>query len=112
MADDAPPATAPPATPAPPTAATPADPAVAAAIDAARATRQSTDASVQAQALQALDCAATDPLRGYDDPRLPLVSCNQDGTEKYVLGPSFLEGTQVSTAQAAQNSQGAAGSSM
>jgi preprotein translocase subunit SecD len=101
-----PPSTPPPATPAP-AAATPADPAVAAAIDAARATRQSMDASVQAQALQALDCAATDPLRGYDDPTLPLVSCNQDGTEKYVLGPSFLEGTQISTAQAAQNSQGA-----
>jgi preprotein translocase subunit SecD len=105
----APPSTPPPATPAPATgaAATQADPAVAAAIDAARATRQSMDASVQAQALQALDCAATDPLRGYDDPTLPLVSCNQDGTEKYVLGPSFLEGTQISTAQAAQNSQGA-----
>jgi preprotein translocase subunit SecD len=104
-----PPSTSPPAAPAPATgtAATPADPEVAAAIDAARVTRQSMDASVQAQALQALDCAATDPLRGYDDPTLPLVSCNQDGTEKYVLGPSFLEGTQISTAQAAQNSQGA-----
>jgi preprotein translocase subunit SecD len=106
------PATAPPATPAPSagTAAAPADPAdptAAAAIDAARATRQSSDATVQAQALQALDCAATDPLRGYDDPTLPLVSCNQDGTEKYVLGPSFLEGTQIASAQAAQNSQGA-----
>jgi preprotein translocase subunit SecD len=106
------PPSAPPATPAPGagTAAAPedpADPTAAAAIDAARATRQSTDATVQAQALQALDCAATDPLRGYDDPTLPLVSCNQDGTEKYVLGPSFLEGTQISTAQAAQNSQGA-----
>jgi preprotein translocase subunit SecD len=88
-------------------AATPADPAVAGAINAARATRQSTDANVQAQALQALDCAATDPLRGYDDPRMPLVSCNQDGTEKYVLGPSFLEGTQIATAQASQNTQGA-----
>jgi preprotein translocase subunit SecD len=88
-------------------AATPADPVVAGAIDAARATRQSTDANVQAQALQALDCAATDPLRGYDDPRLPLVSCNQDGTEKYVLGPSFLEGTQIASAQASQNTQGA-----
>jgi preprotein translocase subunit SecD len=88
-------------------AATPADPAVAGAIETARATRQSTDANVQAQALQALDCAATDPLRGYDDPRLPLVSCNQDGTEKYVLGPSFLEGTQIATAQASQNTQGA-----
>jgi preprotein translocase subunit SecD len=87
--------------------ATPADPAVAAAINEARQTRQSTDASVQAQALQALDCAAPDPLRGYDDPARPLVSCNQDGTEKYVLGPSFLEGTQIATAQASQNTQGA-----
>jgi preprotein translocase subunit SecD len=85
----------------------PADPALAAAIEQARLTRQSTDPSVQAQALQALDCKATDPLRGYDDPTLPLVSCNQDGTEKYVLGPSFLEGTQIATAQAAQNTQGA-----
>jgi preprotein translocase subunit SecD len=100
---------APPATPAPAggAVASPADPVVAAAIDEARATRQSTDAQVQAAALQVLDCAATDPLRGYDDPTLPLVSCNQDGTEKYVLGPSFLEGTQIATAQAAQNSQGA-----
>jgi preprotein translocase subunit SecD len=101
-----------PPTPAPPppsggTVADPADPALAAAIDQARLTRQSTDPSVQAQALQALDCNATDPLRGYDDPTLPLVSCNQDGTEKYVLGPSFLEGTQIATAQAAQNTQGA-----
>jgi preprotein translocase subunit SecD len=100
---------APPATPAPGggAAGSPADPALAAAIDEARLTRQSTDAQVQAAALQVLDCSATDPLRGYDDPTLPLVSCNQDGTEKYVLGPSFLEGTQISTAQAAQNSQGA-----
>jgi preprotein translocase subunit SecD len=101
-----------PPTPAPPppsggTVADPADPALAAAIDRAHLTRQSTDPSVQAQALQALDCNATDPLRGYDDPTLPLVSCNQDGTEKYVLGPSFLEGTQIATAQAAQNTQGA-----
>jgi preprotein translocase subunit SecD len=101
-------ASAPAPTPAPATpVATPADPAVAAAINEARQTRQSTDASVQAQALQALDCAATDPLRGYDDPARPLVSCNQDGTEKYVLGPSFLEGTQIATAQASQNTQGA-----
>jgi preprotein translocase subunit SecD len=98
-------ASAPAPTPAP--VATPADPAVAAAINEARQTRQSTDASVQAQALQALDCAATDPLRGYDDPARPLVSCNQDGSEKYVLGPSVLEGTQIATAQASQNTQGA-----
>jgi len=108
-AESSPAPSAPPATPAPSggTTASPADPALAAAIDAARVTRQSTDAQVQAAALQALDCTATDPLRGYDDPTLPLVSCNQDGTEKYVLGPSFLEGTQIATAQASQNSQGA-----
>ncbi len=40
-----------------------------------------------------LNCNAADPLRGYDDPAKPLVTCNQDGTQKYVLGPSFLEGT-------------------
>ena len=34
----------------------------------------------------ALDCAKPDPLTGYDDPKLPLVTCNQDGTAKYVLG--------------------------
>jgi preprotein translocase subunit SecD len=97
----------PPATPAPaPGAAAPpapADPRLAAEIAVAKQTRQSTDPSMQAAALQALNCAARDPLRGYDDPNLPLVTCNQDGTEKYVLGPSFLEGTEVDTAQAAQS---------
>ena len=44
--------------------------------------------------------------RGYDDPALPLVTCNQDGTAKYLLGPSFLEGTQIASAQAATNGQG------
>ncbi|MHA6625527.1 protein translocase subunit SecD [Pseudonocardia sichuanensis] len=84
----------------------PADPELAAAIDAARATRQSTDPATQEAALMALDCNAQDPLRGYDDPTLPLVACNQDGTEKYVLGPSFLEGTEIASAQAAPDAQG------
>jgi preprotein translocase subunit SecD len=88
----------------PPTAS---DPALAAAIAQARQTRQSTDPAVQQAALIALDCAAQDPLRGYDDPTLPLVACKQDGTEKYALGPVFLEGTQIDTAMAQQNSQGA-----
>jgi preprotein translocase subunit SecD len=88
----------------PPTAS---DPALAAAIAQARQTRQSADPAVQQAALIALDCAAQDPLRGYDDPTLPLVACKQDGTEKYVLGPVFLEGTQIDTAMAQQNSQGA-----
>ncbi|MCO1653439.1 protein translocase subunit SecD [Pseudonocardia humida] len=88
------------------TPAGPADPELAAAISAARESRQSLDPAVQAQALAQLDCQAQDPLRGYDDPQRPLVACNQDGTEKYVLGPVFLEGTQIDTAQAQQNMQG------
>ncbi len=92
---------APPATP-----AGPADPELAAAIDSARQMRQSTDPAVQEAALVALDCSARDPLRGYDDPTLPLVTCDQDGTEKYVLGPSFLEGTEIAGAQAVPNAQG------
>ncbi|HET6257240.1 MAG TPA: protein translocase subunit SecD, partial [Pseudonocardia sp.] len=100
---------APPAAPAPGSAtpAGPADPQLAAAINAARQTRQSTDPAVQQMALATLDCKAQDPLRGYDDPTLPLVTCSQDGTEKYVLGPSFLEGTQIANAVAQQNTQGA-----
>jgi preprotein translocase subunit SecD len=95
--------------PAPPPAAAPAapaDPRLAAEVDAARQMRQSTDPTVQETALLTLDCNARDPLRGYDDPTKPLVACNQEGTEKYVLGPSFLEGTEIASAQAQQNTTG------
>ncbi|HXV91983.1 MAG TPA: protein translocase subunit SecD [Pseudonocardia sp.] len=84
----------------------PADPEVAAAITQARETRQSTDPAVQQQALSALDCSAPDPLRGYDDPTLPLVACDRDGTGKYVLGPVILEGTSIDSAQAVQSQTG------
>ena len=106
FAQDAPTPAPPPPAPAGGSVLRPADPDVAAAIDQVRAVRQSTDPQVQAQALAALDCSAPDPLRGYADPTLPLVACNQEGTEKYVLGPSFLEGTQIDSAQASQNTQG------
>ena len=82
------------------------DPRLAGEIAQAKALRQSTDQAVQAQALTLLDCAADDPLRGYDDPALPLVTCNREGTEKYVLGPALLSGTEVSDATAAPNQQG------
>jgi preprotein translocase subunit SecD len=82
------------------------DPAKAAAIAQAKATRQSTDPTVQQQALLSLDCAAPDPLQGYDDPALPLVTCDQDKTAKYLLGPTVVEGTQIASAQASQNQQG------
>ncbi len=87
-------------------APTPADPQLAKEIATAKATRQSTDPTTQQVALQTLECGKPDPLTGYDDPTLPLVTCNQDGTAKYLLGPSFLEGTQIASAQAATNGQG------
>ena len=113
---DTPEPTPPPADPAAPapgsaTPTGPADPELAAAIDAARTIRQNpavlTDPAVQEQALVALDCAAADPLQGYDDPTLPLVACDQARTAKYVLSPNVtdsqgrtLEGTMIAGAQA------------
>ncbi|GAA0522021.1 hypothetical protein GCM10011581_34800 [Saccharopolyspora subtropica] len=70
------------------------------AIEEAKRTRQSTDPGVQQQALQALDCNAEDPLRGNDDPKLPLVTCDREGEFKYVLDPVFLEGKEIANAQA------------
>ncbi|TWF80930.1 preprotein translocase subunit SecD [Pseudonocardia hierapolitana] len=96
----------PPAPPPAPGPAAPADPRLAAEVDSARQMRQSSDPTVQETALLTLDCNARDPLRGYDDPTKPLVACNQDGTEKYILGPSFLEGTEIASAQAQANTTG------
>jgi preprotein translocase subunit SecD len=105
-----PPAPAAPSTrPAPPVGAAPAesaDPEVAEQIRQARARLQSQDPAVQRQALVALNCAAANPLRGNDDPNLPLVTCDQDRTAKYVLGPAFLSGEQVANASAGLNPDG------
>ncbi|MBC3192606.1 protein translocase subunit SecD [Pseudonocardia sp. C8] len=100
---DPPPAPEPP----PPGAASPDDPRVAAEVQRLRATRQSEDPATQVQALLTLDCGAPDPLQGYDDPTKPLVTCGEDGTAKYVLGPSFIEGTEIASAQAQQSQTGA-----
>ncbi|MET0188776.1 MAG: protein translocase subunit SecD [Pseudonocardia sediminis] len=85
----------------------PADPRVAAEVAQLRQTRQSDDPAVQQQAALALNCNAPDPLQGYDDPAKPLVTCSEDRTEKYLLGPTFIEGTQIESAQAQQSSNGA-----
>ncbi|MBV8542374.1 MAG: protein translocase subunit SecD [Pseudonocardiales bacterium] len=82
-----------------------ADPQVAAQIRQARARLQSKDPAVQQQALAALNCAAPNPLRGNDDPSLPLVTCDQRHTAKYLLGPAFLSGEQISSASAGPNPQ-------
>jgi len=77
-----------------------------AAIQKAKALRQSTDPNVQKQALQSLNCNAPDPLRGNEDPTKPLVACDQAKNVKYVLDPVFLPGDQIQTAQATPPSQG------
>ena len=106
----APPAPAAPSTrPSPPVGAAPADsadPEVAEQIRQARARLQSEDPAVQRQALVALNCAAANPLRGNDDPNLPLVTCDQDGTARYLLGPAFMSGEQVSNASSGLNPEG------
>ena len=83
-----------------------ADPQAAEQIRQARARLQSQDPAVQQQALAALNCAAPNPLRGNDDPNLPLVTCDQDHTAKYLLGPAFLSGEQISSASAGLNQDG------
>ncbi len=70
------------------------------------------DQNVQAAAIDALTCTTKgnqvgDPLVGNDDPKKPLVACDQDGTAKYILGPSFLSGTQISDANSSVDPNGA-----
>jgi preprotein translocase subunit SecD len=86
-----------------------ADPAQVKAIQQAKAVRQNpavaTDPNALQAALAATDCNAKDPLLGYDDPTKPLVTCDKARTAKYVLGPSFLDGSQIATAQSGFDQQ-------
>jgi preprotein translocase subunit SecD len=121
-----PPSSAPPASSAPASSeqAPPAegddaiDPETAKQIQEAKAIRQAKtlvpgadgtpeDQNAQQMALATLDCAKPDPLVGNDDPNLPLVACDQDGTAKYILGPTFLQGTEISDANFSVNPNGA-----
>jgi preprotein translocase subunit SecD len=83
-----------------------ADPQVAEQIRQARERLQSQNPVVQQQALAALNCLAPNPLRGNDDPNLPLVTCDQHHTAKYLLGPAFMSGEQVASASAGVNRDG------
>lgn len=64
--------------------------------------RQSADPAVQQAAARGFDCAQgqPDPLGGRDDPALPLVTCDRAQGTKYVLGPGFLSGADVSRVDA------------
>ena len=92
------------------------DEKTAAEIQAAKALRQNPaligqDGTPNAEALQvamsALSCDPNvkDPLEGNDDPKLPLVACDQDNSAKYLLAPEFLPGTEISGATSGYDSQ-------
>ncbi len=79
-----------------------------------------TDAQAQAvsaagellsQEFAALDCTKEESTRGGggDSPELPFVTCDRDGTARYVLGPAEVLGTQVKKATAAIDQQGSGG---
>ncbi|MFC9871939.1 protein translocase subunit SecD [Nocardia salmonicida] len=98
------PAQAPP-TPTPPPGGLTAQQQQAKEIADAKALRQSTDQQVQQVAVAAMDCTKPDPLTGNDDPALPLVTCSQDGTEVFLLGPSRIDGQEIADATSGLNSQ-------
>jgi preprotein translocase subunit SecD len=97
------PAPAPPAAPAPaPMQPGPSDPRkdLAERIAKQREWRQSTNKGVQFLALQyeATQCNQEDILAGNDDPDLPLVTCDKDHKEAFLLAPSIISGDQIENA--------------
>ena len=53
------------------------------------------------KAFDALDCATPFRAAGQvDDPALPLITCDTNGFEKYVLGPVEIEGANIADANA------------
>jgi preprotein translocase subunit SecD len=73
-------------------------------IDAAKAARQSLDDVVTARAVASLECAGVDPLSDRDDAALPLVTCAEDDSAVYALGPQELDMNAVSTATTSYDS--------
>lgn len=58
----------------------------------------------------AVDCGTSEILNGStDDPAQYLVSCEEDGSVKYVLAPADLVGTDIESATAGLPQQGAGG---
>ena len=99
----------PPAPPAAPVQAGPPDPRMALAerIAKQRQWRQSTNQGVQFIALQVMarQCNQEDILAGNDDPNLPLVTCNTQHNEVYLLAPSIISGDQIANASSGMNQQ-------
>jgi preprotein translocase subunit SecD len=105
--------TPPPATPAPPAPVQPGPPDprkdLAERIAKEKEWRQSTNKGVQFLALQyeATRCFQEDILAGNDDPDLPLVTCDKDHKQAYLLAPSIIAGDQIANASSGFNQQNA-----
>ena len=86
------------------------DPRLEAEIAVARGQRQNpalaTNRELQQFELQRLQCSGKDVLRGYDDASRPLVTCDEHGQAKYILGPTLLEGKRISNASSGVDQQG------
>ena len=93
-----------------PKASTPAAPAATPPTDA-QAQAVSAAGELLSQEFAALDCTKEESTRGGggDSPDLPFVTCDRDGTARYVLGPAEVLGTQVKKATAAIDQQGSGG---
>ncbi|MGW4489948.1 protein translocase subunit SecD [Amycolatopsis sp. NPDC004368] len=70
-------------------------------------TDQAKAQAAQQAALASLTCApnVADPLEGNDLSDKPLVACGDQDATKYVLGPQFLPGTEISGANSGYDQQ-------
>jgi preprotein translocase subunit SecD len=103
-----------PAPPPPPPAAAPVQPGppdprkdLAERISKEKEWRQSTNKGVQFLALQyeATRCNQEDILAGNDDPDLPLVTCDKEHNQAYLLAPSIISGDEIQNATSGLNQQ-------
>jgi preprotein translocase subunit SecD len=103
-----------PAPPPPPPAAAPLQPGppdprkdLAERISKEKEWRQSTNKGVQFLALQyeATRCNQEDILAGNDDPDLPLVTCDKEHNQAYLLAPSIISGDEIQNATSGLNQQ-------
>ena len=103
FADPAPIVTPKATAPAPAPASTPESDAQSQAVAAA--------GEILSQQFAALDCTKEESTRGGggDSPDLPLVTCDRDGSARYILGPAEVLGTQVKNASAAIDQEGTGG---
>ncbi|MFL0290347.1 SecDF P1 head subdomain-containing protein [Mycobacterium sp. SMC-18] len=72
-----------------------------------KALRQSTQPQIQVLSLQfqATRRGQPDALADHDDPKLPLVTCSDDGKQVYLLDKSIIGGDQIKDASARQGGQ-------